>query len=323
MRKAFVQTLIEIAENDPRVVLLTADLGFMVLEPFIEKFPDRFLNAGVAEQNMIGVATGLAEAGYIPFVYSIVTFVTLRPFEFIRNGPVQHRLPVRIIGVGGGVEYGTAGSSHHGFEDVGVMRTQLDLTIIAPADPAQARTAFLASWGLPGPVYYRLGKDDKVVIPHLDGRFRLNHIEVIRQGSDLAIVCMGPIATEGFAAAEELSKHGIQASVIVVASVNPPPNDDLVSVLQTYPVVMTVEAHSINGGIGSVVAEVVAEHQLNCKVVRCGVTSILNGRSGSQDYLYRQYKIDRDALAERALIALSGEVRTTKVAPQKRVAIRK
>ena len=254
MRKAFVQTLVEIAEHDPRVVLLTADLGFMVLEPFMEKFPDRFLNAGVAEQNMIGVATGLAEAGYIPFVYSIVTFATLRPFEFIRSGPVHHHLPVRIVGVGGGVEYGTAGPSHHGLEDVGVMRTQPGLTIIAPADPAQARTAIQASWDLPGPVYYRLGKDDKVVIPHLDGRFRLDHVEVIRQGSDVAIVCMGPIATEGYAAAEELSKYGIQASLIVVAPVNPPPIDDLVNTLQTHPVVMTVEAHSITGGLGSLVA---------------------------------------------------------------------
>src|SRR5206468_2385099 len=138
MRRSFVDTLIELAECDPRVVLLTGDLGFMVVEPFVERFPDRFFNMGVAEQNMVGVATGLAEAGFIPYVYSIVTFATLRPYEFIRNGPVLHQLPVRIVGVGGGYGYGPAGPTHHGVEDIGVMRMQPGLAVIAPADNRQA-----------------------------------------------------------------------------------------------------------------------------------------------------------------------------------------
>src|SRR5690242_21944549 len=104
MRQAFTKALTHIAENDPRIVLLTADLGYTVLEPFAERFPDRFFNVGVAEQNMVGLATGLAEAGFIPFLYSIVTFATLRAYEFIRNGPILHQLPVRIVGVGGGFE---------------------------------------------------------------------------------------------------------------------------------------------------------------------------------------------------------------------------
>ena len=139
MRTAFVRTLVELAERDERVVLLTGDLGFMALEPFAERFPDRFFNVGVAEQNMVGVATGLAEAGFIPFVYSIATFASLRPYEFIRNGPVLHQLPVRIVGVGGGFEYGHNGVTHHALEDVGVMRVQPGMTVVAPADPAQTR----------------------------------------------------------------------------------------------------------------------------------------------------------------------------------------
>src|SRR5437588_2280331 len=129
MRDAFVGTLAELAERDHRVVLLTGDLGFGVLESFSERFPDRFFNVGVAEQNMVGLATGLAEAGFIPFVYSIVTFASLRPYEFIRNGPILHRLPVRIVGVGGGFEYGPQGASHHGLEDVGVMRVQPGIAV--------------------------------------------------------------------------------------------------------------------------------------------------------------------------------------------------
>src|SRR3954468_1576453 len=121
MRGAFATTLTELAARDRRIVLLTGDLGYMALEPFAEQHPDRFFNVGVAEQNMVGLATGLAEAGFVPFVYSIVTFATLRPYEFIRNGPVLHGLPVRVVGVGGGFEYGHAGPTHHGLEDVGVL----------------------------------------------------------------------------------------------------------------------------------------------------------------------------------------------------------
>src|SRR5205807_1062265 len=143
MRRAFTNMLVELAEHDPRIMLLTGDLGYLALEPFSERFPDRFFNVGVAEQNMVGLATGLAEAGFIPFVYSIVTFATLRAYEFIRNGPIGHGLPVRLVGIGGGMEYGTAGRSHHGLEDVGVMRLQPGIGVVAPADFQQARTAML------------------------------------------------------------------------------------------------------------------------------------------------------------------------------------
>ena len=133
MRGAFVKALVELAERDPRILLLTGDLGYAALEPFAEKFPTRFFNVGVAEQNMIGVATGLAEAGFLPFAYSIANFAALRPYEFIRNGPVLHRLPVRIVGMGGGFEYGHAGPTHFGIEDAGIMRVQNGLTVISPA----------------------------------------------------------------------------------------------------------------------------------------------------------------------------------------------
>src|SRR5438477_3970004 len=129
MRRAFTNTLVELAEHDPRIMLLTGDLGYLALEPFSERFPDRFFNVGVAEQNMVGIATGLAEAGFIPFVYSIVTFATLRAYEFIRNGPILHRLPVRIFGIGGGFEYGSGGPTHYGLEDVAVMRTQPGISV--------------------------------------------------------------------------------------------------------------------------------------------------------------------------------------------------
>ncbi len=301
MRRAFVDTLTELAARDPRILLLTADLGFMALEPFAERFPDRFFNVGVAEQNMMGLATGLAEAGFIPFVYSIVTFATLRAYEFIRNGPVLHRLPVRIVGMGGGVEYGPAGSTHYGLEDVGVMRIQPGLTVIAPADGLQARTAILATWNLPGPVYYRLGKNDRVVVPGLDGRFELGRAQVIREGNDLLLLAMGGIAGEVAAAAEQLASQGIASTVAVVAGINPAPIADLLELLARFPVALTVEAHYVTGGLGSLVSEIVAECGLECRVVRCGVRDAPDGVSGSQGYVQHRHGLSPDALAATAL----------------------
>ncbi len=306
MRGAFAKTVTELAERDPRVLLLTADLGYMALEVFSDKFPERFINVGVAEQNMVGVATGLADAGFVPFLYSIVTFASLRPYEFIRNGPILHQLPVRIVGVGGGFEYGPAGPTHHGLEDVGVMRVQPGITVIAPADYAQTCAAIRATWDLPGPVYYRLGKDDKAVVPNLDGRFELGRAQIIREGGDLLLIAMGGIAPEVAAAAEALDAQGIRSTVVVVASLNPAPVDDLAALLARFPVALTVEAHYVVGGVGSLVSEVVAEHGLACRVIRCGVRETPDGITGSQRYLQQAHGLSREAIVETALRVMVG-----------------
>ncbi len=304
MRKAFVETLTELASRDSRILLLTADLGYMALEPFRDAYPRRFFNVGVAEQNMVGLATGLAEAGFIPFVYSIVPFAVLRPFEFIRNGPIQHRLPVRIVGVGGGLEYGTNGLSHYGLEDIGVLRTQPGLTVVAPADAEQTRSAVKASWNLPGPVYYRLGKDDKAVVQGLDGRFELAKVQCLREGSDLLLIAMGSVATEAVAAAQQLAARGVSCSLVIVASVSPAPIEELADLLARHAVALTVEAHYRVGGVGSLVAEVAAERGLPCRLVRCGVEALRSGITGSQRYLHHLYGLSAEKLVETALTAL-------------------
>lgn len=305
MRRAFAGTLAELAERDRRILLLTGDLGYKALDPFFERFPSRFLNVGVAEQNMVGIATGLAESGFLPFVYSIATFASLRAYEFIRNGPILHRFPVRIVGVGGGFEYGSAGPSHHGLEDVGVMRLQPGLALIAPADHEQARTALLASWDLPGPVYYRLGKDDRTTVPGLDGRFELGRAQLIREGSDVLIVTMGSIATEAAAAVETLSSMGIASSLLVVASLNPAPTGDLAAKLAAFPLAVTIESHYIVGGLGSWVSEVIAEGGWPCRLLRCGVKEIPDALTGKLTYLRHKHGLSHMALVEAIRRALS------------------
>jgi transketolase len=300
MRKTFIRTLVDLAERDPRVVFMTGDLGFTVVEPFAERFPERFYNVGVAEQNMIGLATGLAEAGFIPFAYSIATFASMRGYEFIRNGPVLHHLPVRIVGVGGGLEYGHAGTTHHALEDIGIMRLQPGLAIVAPADFTQAATALEATWDLPGPVYYRLGKDDTHTIPGLNGRFALGRVEVVRDGADVLLLSMGSVAGEVVAAADALAAQGVQATVAIVASVSPVPTN-LPELLGHFRTAITVENHYVTGGLGSLVSEVVAEHGLACRVVRRGVARTPTPKSGSEAFLHGTYGLTASDLVACAL----------------------
>ena len=306
MRAAFVRAMVEIAERDQRVMLLTADLGFNALEPFSEKFPERFLNVGVAEQDMVGVACGLAEAGSLPFCYSIATFASMRGYEFFRNAAALHRLPVRMVGVGGGFEYGPAGASHHGLEDIALMRAQPGITVIAPADRAQTLTALRATWDLPGPVYYRIGKDDRREVPGLDGRFELGRVDLLGSGAHLLLLATGSVATEAAAAAEKLAARGVRSTLGIVSTLNPAPADDLARVLRDFPVAMTVEAHSVNGGLGSLACEVIAERRIACQVVRLGVSGSSSGRTGSEQYLLRRHGLDRESITRKVLDVLAG-----------------
>jgi transketolase len=304
MRNAFVGELIALAAEDERVMLLTGDLGFMVLEDFEKRYPDRFVNCGVGEQNMVGVATGLAEAGFLPFVYSIATFATLRPYEFIRNGPALHKLPVRVVGVGGGFDYGHNGITHFALEDYAVMRAQPRITVVAPADDRHARAALRSTIGLPGPVYYRVGKRGDEV-PGLDGRFELGRLNVLRRGGDAVILAIGSIVHEALAAATTLAEDGIEATVALVSSFNPGPVEGVVELLDGVPAALTVEAAYRDGGLGSFVAEAIAEAGLGTRLVRAAVDSMPADETGSQAYLEERHGLTAPQLARRVTQALA------------------
>ncbi len=305
VRAAFASALLDLAARDERILLLTGDLGFAVLEPFAERFPDRFLNVGVAEQNMVGMATGLAEAGYTPYVYSIATFASMRGYEFVRNGPVLHDLPVRVVGIGGGMDYGHNGMTHYAVEDAGIMRVQPGIAVVAPADPQQTTAALPALQALPGPAYLRLGKESTPV-PGLDGRFTLGRAERIGDGRDVALVALGGMAAGAVRAAQLLAADGIEASVLIVSSLRPAPTEDLVDALADARVAVSVEAHYVDGALGSLVAETIAEHALSCRLVRAGLRHTPAGMTGSRDFLYEQHGLMPEQLAAsaRAVLAL-------------------
>jgi transketolase len=303
MRIAFIKALVALAIG-PAGSAATADYNY---EPFVESFPDRFINVGVAEQNMVGIATGLAEAGFVPFVYSIAPFAALRPFEFIRNGPVYHQLPVRIVGVGQGVDYGFNGHSHYGVDDVGVLRTQPGLTIIAPADDIQTKQAIEKTCDLTGPIYFRLGKDS-FEIPSLSRRFELGQTQKIGDGVDVLLISSGAITREAVKAADLLREQGIRVTILVIASIAPAPVTDLVEALSSFEVVFTLESHYVTGGIGSLVAEIVAEHRLDTQVLRLGFDSVLNGFLGGAPFLHDRHGLSAEKLAAQVVSVMKKDV---------------
>lgn len=300
MRRAFVQTLCEMAAADKRIVLLTGDLGYMALEPFRARFPERFFNAGVAEQNMVGVATGLAEAGYRPYVYSIAPFASLRPFEFIRNGPVLHRLPVRIVGMGMGFDYGHAGSTHYALEDVVALRALPGLSIVVPADSRHAAALLLATAGEPGPVYYSLSKNDSLHVEGLDVAIGPGRLQTIRPGCDVVILTMGSMVTEVLAAAKALEAEEISAAVAVVSGFNPDPWEDTARLLAGFRRAITVEAQAVSGGLGAFVAAVIAGEGIACRLRSLGLRVPPGGSSGSERDRWQYYGLDISSIAEAA-----------------------
>ncbi|MGQ0553287.1 MAG: transketolase family protein [Planctomycetota bacterium] len=296
MRTALIETLCELAAEDERIMLLTADLGWSVVEPFRERFPRRFLNVGVAEANMMGVATGLAQLGYVPFVYSIATFASMRGYEQLRDGPILHQLPVRVIGIGGGFAYGHAGPTHHALEDLCIGRAQPGLTVLAPADPAQTRTILRETASLPGPAYFRIGKGGNAEVPGLQGRFALNRPELVREGEDVLFLTVGSIAHEALDAAKLLAASGHSAAVAVLAHLPHQSSAALAELLADYALVVSVEEGFAAGGLGSLTAETIAENGLSCRLAIRAVRRNFAGASGSERWMRAQHGLDAASL---------------------------
>src|SRR5687767_6918200 len=271
MRNAFLKTLVEQAATDPKVFLVTGDLGWSVLEPFAVAYPDRFVNCGVAEQNLLGVATGLAKSGFTPFAYSIASFAAMRPYEMIRNGPVLHKLPVRIVGIGGGFAYGHAGPTHFAVEDLSIGRAQAGLAVIAPADPGQTKSVMEALKTLDGPAYLRVGKGGNPEISGLNGRFAFGRPEVVLEGKDVLLIATGAISASAHEAATALSASGVSAACAVMAHLPFLPSPELVALLSRFKAVVSIEEGYTSGGLGALVAEAIATSGSGSKLAVLGL----------------------------------------------------
>jgi transketolase len=261
VRTGFVEALLEQARTRDDLMLLTADLGFSVLERFRDALPDQYLNVGVAEQNMMGIAAGLADVGKTVFTYSIANFPTMRCLEQIRNDVCYHGYPVRVVSVGGGLTYASQGYTHHGVEDIGVMRALPGMVVIAPGDPAEAMAATKALCDMPGPAYLRLGKagEPKVHAGPID--FQIGRAIQLADGADVTLVSTGGMLVYTMETAQALRKEGIAARVLSMHTVKPLDEAAITRALTETRAVITVEEHNVGSGLGAAVSQVVAAYE--------------------------------------------------------------
>lgn len=301
MRRAFINTLIELAEKDERIFLLTGDLGFSVLEGFRDRFPKRFFNMGVAEQNMIGVAAGLALSGKIVFVYSIIPFLTMRCFEQIRNDLCFQNLPVRLVGVGAGLSYGAAGPTHHAVEDIAIMRALTNMTVLNPGDSVEAEACARAACCMPGPVYIRLSKDAGT--PLHSGNAKLDIIKgvVLSNGRDVTILGSGSMLFTAKLVCDILYKNGLSARLVSMPAVKPLDKKMVLDSAKKTKAIFTIEEHSQIGGLGSAVAEILAEAKDKVLFRRFALKDIYRKALGSRDYLLKNEGLSPESISKEIL----------------------
>lgn len=296
MRSKFNEVLLELAKDDPRIFMVLADIGYGEIEPFAEAFPDRFYNVGVAEENMTGVACGLAMEGNIAITYSIANFPTLRPLEFIRNDVCYHNANVKIVIIGGGMAYGPLGISHHSTEDLSIMRALPNMAVVAPSDLQEAAAATRAMIAYEGPVYYRCGYKGEPDIHEGTIDFQIGKAITVCEGDDAAIIYTGTVGYNAKLAAATLAKQGIRCRVISMHTVKPIDVDAVMDAAKTGAIV-TLEEHNICGGLGSAVGEALLDNAVgNVRFKRIAIPDENVTAVGSQEWLRTKYGMDVDSI---------------------------
>lgn len=308
MRDTFVKTLIELAKEDKSIELVTGDLGFGVLKPYWEQLPDQFTNAGIAEQNMTAMAAGMAISGKTVFTYSIGNFPTLRCLEQIRNDCAYHQANVKIVCIGGGFVYGSLGMSHHATEDLAVMRALPDVVVMAPGDAAEAAACTRALAEHRGTAYLRLGRGGEKRIHTSLTDFQIGKAILVSEGSQVAIFSTGAIFEEAWGACEQLRAAGCRPTVYSFPTVKPIDRAVIEACSQSHELIVTCEEHSIVGGLGSAVAEVMAQLRgRNARLLRIGLDDCYGTKVGSQQYLREQYGMSAGTIAARIEEALKND----------------
>jgi transketolase len=298
VREAFLKSLFFLAESNSEIMLLTADLGYGVFEDFEKKFPNQYLNVGVAEQNMTSIASGLALEGKIIFTYSIGNFPTLRCLEQIRNDACYHELNINIISSGGGFSYGGLGMSHHATEDIAIMRALPGVKIIVPSTEKEAEIGTIELCKNKGVGYLRLDKS-KVQTMKFDRKISIGKSNILRSGNDITIIAAGGIAEEALKAADILSKSNIECRVISIFSIKPIDICAIESACIETNGIITIEEGNLSGGLGSAISEVCMDNGYKPKIFkRFGLHDKYSSVVGSQKYLRSIYNITFKEITE-------------------------
>lgn len=271
MRTAYLDTLYDLAAKDKNVLSLVSDNGLIVYDDFRRDFPEQYFNFGISEGNMITVAAGMASCGKIPFAYTIGAFLAYRAFEFIRLDVCLQKLNVKIVGIGAGMAYSTLGPTHHATEDIAVLRALPNLTLFSPATPLETKAVINAAYKIDGPVYIRLGTNNEPEIYNEEYKFEVGKGIKIKEGNDITFVTTGSIAYTALQVAKLLEQKNVSVRVVNIHTIKPFDKDIVEQAAKETDRIITIEEHSIIGGLGSAVAEVIADSGLVTKLDRIGL----------------------------------------------------
>ena len=277
MRTAYLKALHELAAKDKNVYALISDNGAIVYDQYREDFPEQYLNLGISEANMLGMAAGMASRGKIPFAYTIGAFLAYRAFEFIRNDICLQNQNVKVVGTGAGETYSALGPTHHATEDLGGLRALPNLTILCPASPKEVYAATYAAYSHNGPVYLRLGTNREPEIYDGECKFKIGKGAELKAGKDVTIFGTGSILKDVLDATDVLEKDGISARVINIHTLKPLDMGIILNAIRETGRIVTVEDHNVTGGLGSAVAEVIAESGIGVKFRRVGLMDFSHG----------------------------------------------
>jgi transketolase len=299
MRNAFADEITRLGDADPRLVMLSADIGNRLFDKFKAKHPTRFYNCGVAEANMISLAAGLASCGLRPVCYTITPFITARCFEQIRVDVCYHRMPVIIVGTGSGLSYAGLGATHQSLEDIALLRSLPGMRVLAPADSMELRSCLRTAFGSNGPTYLRIGKKGEPVLCAEPPAFAFGTWRRVREGAEVTLLSTGNMLPTALATADLLTGHGLKPSLYSCASVKPLDSATLTRVFAESETVVTLEEHGLIGGFGSAVAEWLADQELPAKarLLRFGTGDHFLHEPGEQEHARQAYGLTPEAVA--------------------------
>jgi len=306
MRNAFASEITKLAASDDRVVLLSGDIGNKLFDGYKQACPDRFFNCGVAEANMIGVAAGMALSGLCPVTYTIASFTTFRCFEQIRVDVCYHNLPVVIVGVGAGLAYAANAGTHHCCEDIAILRSLPHMTVVCPGDPLEVAPALRAALSLGGPVYLRLGKKGERKVHSAPPEFVIGKGIVVAEGQDVCLLSTGNTLALALDTAELLRKEGVSSRLVSMHTVKPLDTTLLEESFRRFPLVVTIEEHSVLGGLGGGVAEWVVDQETrpNARLLRVGTADAFMHEAGEQEHAREHFGLTAASVAARVQGAL-------------------
>lgn len=305
MRTAFLNTLTDLMRKDKDIITITADMGFSVFEDVQKEFPTRFINTGVAEQSSIGIATGLALSGFKVYFYAQAPFATMRCFEQIRLDVAFNKVSVKIVGVASGFHSNQLGVSHFALEDVALMRLLPNMTIFTPGDPVEATWATNEAYKIDGPTYIRLTKSGSPIVHSQKTNFKVGKGVILKQGKDACILVSGNLLPLAIEIHEFLLKKNISITIVSMPTVKPIDDKLILQLAKNTKNIFTLEEHSILGGLGSIVAEILASNGTSTMLNRLGAPDKFTNITGSHEYLLSKNELSIKSLVRKILTQLS------------------